>query len=143
MRDLCPTPPANHIVLVQGRETGECWHAASARLLQDGLHDRRAASAWLFETVFNGLHAFTEAGRDVGHAYELAWARIAAGRREAFHARKDAPGTFHHFSNRWMSFILPVWHRTQNATTATRIDSPPSPRAQCWRLSLRRGAVSN
>ena len=44
-----------------------------------------------------------------------------------------------HFSNRWMSFILPVWHRTQNATTATRIDSPPSPRAQCWRLPLRRG----
>lgn len=44
------------------------------------------------------------------------------------------------FSNRWMSLILPVRHRTQNTTRSTRNNSPPPPGAQCWHLPLRRRA---
>ena len=44
------------------------------------------------------------------------------------------------FSNRWMSFILPVRHRTQNTTRSTCDNSPPPPGAQCWYLPLRRRA---
>ena len=61
--------------------------------------------------------------KGAGHAYELAWAGIAAGRRETFHARKDAFGTFQSVDVIYIASVAP----DTNATTATRIDSAPVP----------------
>ena len=103
---------------------GERWHAANARLLHGGLHDRRAARAWLSSrssTVCVRSHR--------GWPRRGSRVRIGLGKNCGWTARsiQCERRRIWHISNRWMSFILPVWQRTQNTTTATRIDSPPFP----------------
>ena len=89
----------------------ERWHAASAWLLQDGPDDFRR-------------HGFAGAGQGGGSRVRIGLSKICGWAARNIPCEKRR---IWHISNRWMSVILPMWQRTQNTTTATRIDSPPSP----------------
>ena len=92
---------------------------------------RYAESAWLLQGRLLDLHRHVvdKGGQGTDHAWGRAWASMLCEQNRRWP-----------FSNRWMSFILPVGHRTRNTTRSTLNNSPPPPGAQCWYLPLRRRA---